>query len=85
MTRTNDNMKLHKPILILFLCAGLNLMAHDYNSARPDSHAPINVMGEHTHNGGEWMLSYRYSYMEIGGLMHGNAHANDWSDVRAHR
>ena len=66
-------MKLHKPILILFLCAVLNLLAHDYNSARPDSHAPINVMGEHTHNADEWMLSYRYSYMEMSGLMHGDS------------
>ena len=65
-------MKTNKTILILLMFAGLNLMAHDYNSSRPDSHAPINVMGEHTHNAGEWMLSYRYSYMEMSGLMNGD-------------
>ncbi|MCS5662088.1 MAG: transporter [Dehalococcoidia bacterium] len=65
-------MKTNKTILILLTFAGLNLMAHDYNSSRPDSHAPINVMGEHTHNAGEWMLSYRYSYMEMSGLMNGD-------------
>lgn len=34
---------------------------------RPDSHAPIGVMGEHTHKSGEWMLSYRYMRMNMDG------------------
>ena len=33
--------------------------------ARPDSHAPLGVMGDHTHSGGEWMLSYRYMAMSM--------------------
>ncbi|MDF2377192.1 MAG: hypothetical protein P1U81_13185 [Verrucomicrobiales bacterium] len=33
---------------------------------RVDSHAPISVMGEHTHEAGEWMVSYRYMSMEMG-------------------
>lgn len=34
---------------------------------RSDSHAPIGVMGDHMHNKGEWMLSYRYMYMDMEG------------------
>jgi len=34
---------------------------------RPDSHAPIGVMGEHTHAKGEWMLSYRFMHMDMAG------------------
>lgn len=33
--------------------------------SRPDSHAPINIMGDHTHSEGEWMLSYRYMTMQM--------------------
>lgn len=36
--------------------------------SRPDSHAPIGVMGDHMHAKGEVMLSYRYARM----YMHGN-------------
>jgi hypothetical protein len=35
-------------------------------SARPDSHAPTGVMGDHTHLPGEWMTSYRYMTMSMG-------------------
>lgn len=37
---------------------------HDHSS-RADSHGPINVMGDHTHNQGEWMFSYRYMKMSM--------------------
>ena len=30
-------------------------------------HAPIGVMQDHMHNKGEWMLSYRYMHMDMGG------------------
>ena len=38
-----------------------------WDASRPDSHAPISVMGEHTHEAGEWMLSYRFMRMEMDG------------------
>ncbi|MGK7954972.1 MAG: hypothetical protein AB4063_06895 [Crocosphaera sp.] len=38
-----------------------------WNPARPDSHAPIAVMGEHIHSEGEIMVSYRYMLMEMEG------------------
>ncbi len=34
--------------------------------SRPDAHAPIGVMGDHVHEKGEWMFSYRYMYMFMG-------------------
>lgn len=42
-------------------------LADDWSTARPDGHAPIGVMGDHTHNQGEWMISYRYMHMEMDG------------------
>ena len=38
-----------------------------WSSARPDGHAPIGVMGDHTHSRGEWMASVRYMYMFMNG------------------
>ena len=35
---------------------------------RPDCHAPIGVMGDHSHKKGEIMFSYRYMRMEMSGL-----------------
>jgi len=35
------------------------------NGLRADSHAPIGVMGDHMHNKGEWMVSYRYMRMHM--------------------
>ena len=38
----------------------------DTNPAvRPDTHAPVSVMGDHIHKKGEWMMSYRYMYMDM--------------------
>mgnify|MGYP005637996491 CR=1 FL=1 len=42
---------------------------HDHT--RPDSHAPISVMAEHSHSEGEWMLSYRFMSMDMEGLRRG--------------
>lgn len=43
-----------------------------WDAHRPDSHAPIGVMGEHTHEAGEWMVSYRYMSMEMDGMRDGS-------------
>ena len=53
------------------LLASSPAFAHDWNSARPDSHAPISVMGDHTHNEGEFMVSYRNMQMDMNGLQDG--------------
>ena len=36
-------------------------------SSSANDHAPIGVMGDHMHNKGEFMLSYRYSRMDMDG------------------
>ena len=41
-------------------------------TSRPDEHAPISVMGDHTHSKNGWMVSYRYMYMEMDGMRQGN-------------
>jgi len=43
-----------------------------YDGGRADSHAPISVMGDHTHAKGEWMLSYRYMGMGMSGAKSGS-------------
>ena len=44
----------------------------DNHVGRPDDHAPISVMGDHTHAKGGWMLSYRYMNMQMDGMRHGS-------------
>ena len=43
------------------------------SASRPDAHAPISVMGDHTHSKGGWMLSYRHMSMEMDNLRRGSA------------
>ncbi|MEM7107820.1 MAG: transporter [Bacteroidota bacterium] len=52
-----------KIFVALLLCLCVNLRAQD--AARPDAHAPIGVMGDHTHKKGEFMVSYRYMRMAM--------------------
>lgn len=58
------------------LCVGATLCsalasAHEAGPT-PDSHAPMGVMGDHTHNAGEWMLSYRFMNMSMDGNKQGS-------------
>ena len=43
---------------------------------RADSHAPIKVMGDHTHKQGEIMFSYRYMTMGMDGYQSGSSSSN---------
>ncbi len=38
-----------------------------WSADRPDGHAPIQVMADHTHSKGEIMISYRYMLMNMNG------------------
>jgi hypothetical protein len=38
-----------------------------WTSSRPDGHAPIGVMGDHSHGKGEFMVSYRFMNMGMKG------------------
>jgi hypothetical protein len=60
--------------LTLSIITALAIPALSYahwDGGRPDGHAPIGVMGEHMHKAGEWMASYRYMYMDMDGIRHG--------------
>lgn len=46
---------------------GVTLNNDGVQAVRADGHAPIGVMGDHMHGKGEWMLSYRYMYMDMEG------------------
>jgi hypothetical protein len=47
-------------------------IAHDAETTRADSHAPLGVMGDHLHLQGEWMFSYRYMHMSMQGNRSGD-------------
>ncbi|MEQ9618234.1 MAG: transporter [Deltaproteobacteria bacterium] len=55
-------------LMALSVCCSYDAYAQKWTSARPDGHAPIGVMGEHTHSAGEFMLSYRYMFMNMDGM-----------------
>ena len=43
----------------------------DTHVGRPDEHAPISIMGDHTHVKGGWMVSYRYMRMDMDDMRRG--------------
>jgi len=43
-----------------------------WSSSRPDGHAPISIMADHTHHKGEFMFSYRYMIMNMHELRQGS-------------
>ena len=53
-------------VACLYLLAPLHAFSQ-WSSARADGHAPIGVMGDHTHSKGEFMFSYRYMLMNMDG------------------
>ena len=73
-------------VLIVFACllvaSGPFVVpaAAQWSPSRADSHAPIGVMGDHRHEAGEVMLSYRYMYMSMAGSRDGTTSLND-SDI----
>ena len=60
---------------LLFSCClffyALTWTSADTPKSRPDSHAPIGVMGDHGHKTGEVMVSYRFMAMDMQGLQSG--------------
>jgi len=52
-------------------CLSLSVQAnessahHDHTKTLPQTHAPIGVMGDHMHNEGEFMFSYRFMEMDM--------------------
>ena len=62
----------HKSIKQALACTLVSVWAMSAQ-ATPDDHAPIGVMGDHTHKTGEWMTSYRYSHMKMDGNRSGSS------------
>ena len=52
-------------ISVTGLCFAEEEYSHTWNSHRAGSHAPIGVMGDHLHEKGEFMLSYRFMRMQM--------------------
>ncbi len=52
-------------------------IANKWTSSRPDGHAPISVMADHTHHKGEFMFSYRYMTMDMQQLRQGTEDATN--------
>ncbi len=46
--------------------------SESWDGHRPDSHAPIGVMGDHYHHKSGLMVSYRYMYMKMEGNLAGS-------------
>ena len=70
LNRLDSRVFLGLRIVGLILVTGLMLglaASETRAGSRPDAHAPIGVMGDHTHDAGEWMLSYRYMRMRMNG------------------
>lgn len=72
--------------MLVCLCAAAALASaspalvqaqYEWTASRPDGHAPIGVMADHTHEHGEFMVSYRFMRM----FMEGNLDGNDELDV----
>lgn len=45
--------------------------AHEAFHKRPDSHAPAGLGADHTHEQGEWMVEYKFMYMNMAGMRQG--------------
>jgi len=59
-----------KTLAAFFLCLGVavaQVNGQSWTSGRADGHAPIGVMGDHQHEAGEWMVSFRYMRMAMEG------------------
>ncbi|GFS26122.1 alpha amylase, catalytic subdomain protein [Elysia marginata] len=50
------------------LCANAIAQQDEWYASRPDGHAPIEIMGDHYHEKGELMCSYRYMLMKMDGV-----------------
>jgi hypothetical protein len=63
----------HIWIVLFGVLVSVSAQAHDWESSRPDAHAPRGVMGDHVHQKGEWMFSYRYMVMGMDGNREGTS------------
>jgi hypothetical protein len=67
MHRSLGRCALGSTLLLTMAAVSPTAASAQWSPSRPDSHAPIGVMGDHRHHAGEVMLSYRYGYMSMEG------------------
>lgn len=63
---------MRKLLFFIALFAFVSTANAQWSGGRPDGHAPIGVMGDHTHGAGEFMISYRYMHMSMQGNRDGS-------------
>ncbi len=57
---------------VLLCVNGTTQAAHEHHDMdRADAHAPVGVMGDHMHEEGGWMFSYRFMNMHMDGMRSG--------------
>ncbi|UII25469.1 hypothetical protein LVD15_19490 [Fulvivirga maritima] len=66
----------------IFISMALVILGLQFGHAQekvslPNAHAPLGVMGDHAHNKGEWMVSYRYMHMTMDGNRNGTDDLDD--------
>lgn len=61
--------------LTFFICFSFSETLLADNKARPDTLAPVSVMGDISYPQGEWIFSYRYNYIAMDGNLSGNSQA----------
>ncbi|WP_154222499.1 transporter [Marinicella rhabdoformis] len=68
-------MKTKQSVLKLWMAViafSMTAQAHESQQNNANTHAPIGVMGDHTHNKGEFMMSYRFMNMAMSGVGSGS-------------
>ena len=68
LTISNRFYRLFLSTLLGLVISTTHSYGHTHDATRPDAHAPLSVMGDHTHSKGEWMMSYRYMRMSMNDL-----------------
>ncbi len=63
--------------VVLSIAAPTDGAQAQWTSSRADGHAPIGVMGDHRHEAGEVMLSYRFMFMNMNGSRDGTSGITD--------
>jgi len=73
------NLKIHNCIFATLSSLGVVMSSHAMadDTLYASSHAPISIMGDHMHEKGEWMVSYRFMSMSMSGNLNGR---DDMSD-----
>ena len=73
-------MKTLSLFVLLFIMTTSKILA-DHKLPKPDSHAPIGVMGDHLHLSDEYMISYRFMKMSMEELINNGNNINNTNSL----